>query len=251
MHRLGVLILVVCLFVAGCATRPLDPELARQFDETNDPWEPLNRGIFTFNSAMDAAILKPIALTYRFITPQFFRTGMSNFFDNLRSPMYLANDLMQANGEKAWNTTKRLLINTTVGVAGLFDVASHWGLPKKDNDFGRTLAVWGVESGPYFVRPLFGASTVRDAAGWGVDLWLVPTDYLLIKEPVWYWSKAAFYNITEREKAIEFIESLQRTSTDMYVTVRSLYAQNRAKEIAGARGEEIQPSYDFEFETDD
>ncbi|MDD3669378.1 MAG: VacJ family lipoprotein [Alphaproteobacteria bacterium] len=252
MRRIGIAVLaVVFLAVAGCATRPADPDLARQFDEINDPWEPVNRGIFAFNGVLDAAVVKPLAVGYRFITPQFVRTGVSNFFENLRTPMYLANDLMQADGAKACDSLRRLLVNTTIGVGGLFDPASHWDIPKKDNDFGRTLAVWGVERGPYFVRPFFGASTIRDAAGWGVDLFLIPTDYLILDQPEIYWSKAALYNISEREQAIEFIENLQRSSTDMYVTVRSLYLQNRTKEIAAARGEKSAPGYAFEFDTDD
>ncbi len=251
MRRFGIIVLVAFLCVAGCATRPTDPELARQFDEINDPWEPMNRGIFAFNGALDVAVVKPLALGYRFITPQFVRTGVSNFLENLRTPMYLANDLMQADGEKACNSLRRLLINTTIGGLGLFDAASHWDIPKKDNDFGRTLAVWGVESGPYFVRPFFGASTIRDTGGWGVDLFLMPTDYLMLDSPEIYWPKAALYNISVREQAIEFIENLQRSSTDMYVTIRSLYVQNRTKEIAEARGETAAPGYEFEFDTED
>src|SRR5210317_1576487 len=142
--------------------------------ELQDPWEGFNRGVFNFNESLDRAILKPVAQGYRFIMPDVAEQGVSNFFDNLRDVVTFFNNLLQLKPVEATQDLSRVLINTTIGIGGLFDVASAMNIPKNDEDFGQTLGAWGVESGPYLVLPLFGPSTVRDGVGIIPDMYLDP-----------------------------------------------------------------------------
>ncbi len=146
----------------GCAT--LDgPE------NPDDPLERYNRSMYAFNDALDRAILKPVAKGYEFIMPSFASKGVSNFFSNLDDIVVFANELLQFKINDALATSARFVYNSTFGLLGLIDVAKHMDLPKKNEDFDQTLAVWGVDSGPFIVLPLFGPQTVRDTAGLTVD----------------------------------------------------------------------------------
>jgi phospholipid-binding lipoprotein MlaA len=147
--------------------------------EINDPWEDFNRGVFNFNESLDRAILKPVAQGYRFIMPDVAEQGVSNFFDNLRDVVTFFNNVLQLKPVEATQDLSRVLINTTIGIGGLFDVASTMNIPKNDEDFGQTLGAWGVESGPYLVLPLFGPSTVRDGVGIIPDMYLDPLNSCL------------------------------------------------------------------------
>jgi phospholipid-binding lipoprotein MlaA len=137
--------------------------------EINDPWEGMNRSIYRFNSYADRYVLNPAVSTYRFIFPGFVRKGISNFFVNLDNIQTLINEIFQLHPVSALQTTGRFLVNTTIGVAGLWDPATPIGLPQHYEDFGQTLGRWGVGAGPYVVLPLFGPSFARDAVGKGVD----------------------------------------------------------------------------------
>ena len=153
--RLGALL--SGLVLAGCATGPdADPR---------DPLEPFNRGVQRFNDTVDDAVLKPVATVYRDTTPDLIRTGVSNFFGNLRDAWSFINATLQLRPREAAENFLRFNVNTFFGVAGLFDVASEMGIERTRLDFGQTLGRWGVPSGPYLVLPIFGPSTVRDAAG--------------------------------------------------------------------------------------
>jgi phospholipid-binding lipoprotein MlaA len=150
--------LFACLLVSACATvpGPANPK---------DPFQSTNRAIFQFNKTLDDVAIKPAAQVYRFITPQFIRTGIHNFFSNLNEITVVVNDFLQGKASQGGKDALRFTINTTVGLLGFIDVASHAGLEKHHEDFGLTLGHWGVESGPYLVLPLLGPSTVRDAFG--------------------------------------------------------------------------------------
>jgi phospholipid-binding lipoprotein MlaA len=148
---------VLCLaLLAGCATTKSAPSPA-------DPWERVNRGTYAFNDGLDRAVLKPVAKGYRKVVPQFARTGVSNFLSNLAYPTTIVNDLLQLKLMAAVSDTTRFVINSTFGLGGLLDPATHANLPRNDEDFGQTLGHWGVPSGPYMVLPFLGPSTLRDA----------------------------------------------------------------------------------------
>ena len=135
-----------------------------------DPLEELNRPIFEFNQTLDQNLIEPIAISYRDNTPESIKKGVSNFFSNLGEVSTLANQILQFKAEDSFITLSRFLLNTTIGLAGIFDPASELGLIKKDEDFGQTLGFWGVPEGPYFVIPILGPSTFRDTAGLYVDM---------------------------------------------------------------------------------
>jgi phospholipid-binding lipoprotein MlaA len=188
-----------------------------------DPWEGFNRAIFSFNDGADRYVLKPAAVSYRQITPIFVQQGVSNFFSNLAEVTNTFNGVLQGKWGQAGNDAGRLLINTTIGIAGLFDVAKHMGLEKGDGeDFGQTLAVWGVPSGPYLVLPLLGPSTVRDTPARVVDYYTNPLTYVE-HDPTRYTLKAT--DIIQSRASLLKAESLLQG--DRYILLRDAYLQRR------------------------
>lgn len=167
------LLVAACLTQIGCASLP--PGSKR---DPRDPWERLNRTTFKVNMALDHAILRPIARGYEKVTPHPVRTGVSNFMDNLFYPVTMANDLLQLKFKPFAQATGRFVLNTTVGVGGIFDPATKVGLPKNEEDLGQTFGYWGVPSGPYFVVPLLGPSDVRDGIARVGDTYLSPVHYI-------------------------------------------------------------------------
>lgn len=137
--------------------------------ESDDPWEGMNRSIFSFNESLDAYVAKPIAQGYQAITPSVVDTGISNFFSNLEDVLIVFNDLLQLKPVQAASDTTRFVVNTTIGIFGIFDVASHIGLPKHNEDLGQTLGYWGVGAGPYVMLPVLGPSNLRDSFGLAGD----------------------------------------------------------------------------------
>jgi phospholipid-binding lipoprotein MlaA len=160
------------LLLAGCATPPpaSDPEALAEYRENNDPLEPANRAVQAFNEGLDRAVVKPVAIGYREYVPRPVRRGVRNVLNNLRGPVILFNDMLQGEPRRAGDTLGRFLLNSTFGVAGIFDVAEAWfGVSRHTEDFGQTLAVWGVGEGPFLFLPLAGPTNLRDLAGSGVD----------------------------------------------------------------------------------
>ena len=217
-------ILAMALFVGACAANP---------PEVNDPLEPLNRYIFSFNLALDGAVIRPVAEAYRFVIPDPGRQVVRNFLRNLETPVTLANDVFQGELARAGVTTARFLINTTFGGLGLFDPASAMGFERHSEDFGQTLGAYGAGGGPYLVLPILGPSNFRDVLGIGVDHFL---------DPINYWARNTDRNgitvartlvrgIDARSRTIETLDEIERTSIDFYATIRSLYRQTRADEI--------------------
>jgi phospholipid-binding lipoprotein MlaA len=213
------------------------PALAQ--DELNDPLEPLNRGVFHFNRVVDGLLLEPAARIYRMGTPQFFRTGVTNFLANLSTPVVLANDLLQGDFERAELTLGRFMMNTILGLGGVIDVGGKLGMPDRHyEDFGQTLAVYGVGSGPYLMLPLLGPSNGRDAIGRVVDLAFDPltglglVDVTILVDPTGITlARTGAEALSLREASLEQVEELRRSSIDLYAAVRTLYHQYRENQI--------------------
>ena len=206
--------------------------------EINDCFEKVNRGIFAFNQGLDKVIFKPLATGYRKL-PQPIRSGASNALGNLGNVATIPNNILQGQIKDAGVNTFRFVINTTLGIGGLFDVASYYGLEKRDKeDYGQTLGTWGVGEGCYFVLPVLGPTTVRDSVGslvnvMGGDAWYNVT----IANDTQYFNEADYYlsritsGVDFRAKNLESFDSLEKTSLDLYASVRSLYLQDRRKKI--------------------
>ncbi len=234
-HALRGTALVLALLAAGCATRP-DPDDAEglaEYRETNDPFEPANRALFEVHEVADRYVLQPVAEAYRDVIPQPLRAGIRNVLGNLRAPVILANDLMQGNISRARITLGRFMVNSTLGVGGILDVAREWGVPGHTEDFGQTLAVWGAGEGFYVFVPLLGPSSPRDIAGQAVDLAINPLTWLgqgIVVDAAG-WTQIGLTVVDTREALLEPIDQVRATSLDPYSTIRSAYRQRRAFEI--------------------
>lgn len=258
MKKIAFICCIGLALLTGCACPPKDPEALHAYEEANDPLEPLNRSMFAFNMAVDNVVLEPVAKGYRAVTPEIARTGIKNFFKNLKQPVYFANALFQLEGKQAVSIAARFLSNTLFGFFGFADTASELDIPVYEPDFGQTLYVWGVkQSGPYLVLPVLGPSSPRDAVGWGVDSVMAPLDWVLKGKPVLLYSKFAVESFSKRENAIEFLDSLEKGSTDFYATMRSMYRQNRKNKLEHSNviigQDQVVPKkdYEFDFPTDD
>ena len=224
--RLLAFLVAAGVILGGCATPPANPASA------GDPYEASNRVIFDLNLKLDSVTLRPTAERYSTYVPEEVRDSLRNALDNLHAPVVLANDLLQGELSRAGTITGRFLVNSTLGLGGLFDVASRHDLPAHDEDFGQTLAVWGAGEGPYLVLPLFGPSNPRDAAGKAVDVALDPTAYLKIKRHLLWEGTRQYLNLVDtRAHSLEALDGIERDSLDFYAAVRSLYRQNRTYQI--------------------
>lgn len=232
---ISVLIIAVCIILTSCAKRPpesdVDARLA--YDEANDPFEPLNRQIFAFNTLFDDAILAPTARLYRQFGPPDVRDGIANFVTNWREPVTFVNDVLQAEPKRAGNSLSRFAINSTFGLLGVFDTASNWGIKGHNEDFGETFAVWGVPEGPFIMLPFLSASNGRDFAGFVVDFFLDPVSLWLSHKNWTYvrYGRLALRGLIYREENLETLDDLSKSSTDLYATIRSSYRQLRLYDI--------------------
>ncbi|ACL73528.1 Surface lipoprotein-like protein [Thioalkalivibrio sulfidiphilus HL-EbGr7] len=211
-------LLCAAWLLVGCASTqgPRDPA---------DPWEGYNRAMFQFNEAVDKAVLKPVAQGYVKVTPRPVRTGIGNFFANLGDVTNLFNNILQLKFEPALNDFGRITFNSTIGLLGILDVASHMDLPKSNEDFGQTLGHWGVPSGPYLVLPLLGPSTVRDAPSLYVDALTNPLYY---HEPEGRRNiLAGVYVIDTRAGFLATEQMLDGIAADRYSAIRDFYLQRR------------------------
>jgi phospholipid-binding lipoprotein MlaA len=210
---------------------PADPDADTQ-DDTNDPLESVNRTIFEATVAVDHAVLRPIAVGYRDLVPDRVRYSVRNFLNNLDSPPIFANQLFQGEFEKASITVARFGVNTTIGVGGPFEVAEDWGLPRATADFGQTLGKYGVDEGPYLFLPFIGPAPPRDLAGRVADYFLDPLSYVQWGSNFYVpYVRVSLDVVDLRERNIESLDDVERTSVDYYASVRSLYRQTRNNEI--------------------
>lgn len=215
----SVLVIAVVALASGCASAP---------GRTGGPdrLEGFNRGVYKFNDVVDRATLKPVAKGYKKITPRWVRTGVGNFFSNLSYPSTIVNQFLQGKGKLGLRDTGRFLVNTTLGVGGLLDVATKMGLDANDEDFGQTLAVWGVNSGPYVTLPFFGPSSVRDAPSRIVDYFLGPLTYVDIHPWEAEWGMRAVDLVHTRSELLSLDPTLQSTF-DPYAFMRDAWLQQR------------------------
>jgi phospholipid-binding lipoprotein MlaA len=214
------------LLLGACSTS--NPESLAQ----RDPWEPTNRAVFDFDVKVDHAVARPIAKFYRSAVPAPAREGVHNALTNLNSPVVFANDVLQGDGAKAGDTLGRFVINSTVGLGGLIDVASKVGVPGHDNDFGITLGKAGAQEGSYLVLPFIGPKPPRDLVGAGVDIGLDPLTYITWNNSTLYMIIRSGLGVLDNRAAnIESVESIERSSIDFYATTRNLYRQSRAAQI--------------------
>ncbi len=238
-HRLIIALLSICACILLSST-------ARAQEENNvDPWESLNRKIFVFNDVSDRYVLKPLARTYQFLVPQFIDNGISNMFDNLGEVVTFLNDILQFKPKEAAVSSGRLLINSTVGLFGFFEVAGKIGLQRNKEDFGQTFARWGVSSGPYLVLPLLGPSTVRDAVG------LIPDTYA---HPSMYANDTGFRNtsyvVDKIDARADLLKAEEAIFGDRYTFIKDAYLQHREYLIMDGEVEDDfgEEDFDEEFE---
>lgn len=226
--------LVLTVALSGCAS------LGGTGNQTpDDPLEPMNRVVFGANLALDKAIIKPAAKGYRAAVPQFVRDRIRSVIDNLLEPRIFANNVLQLRVGSAGTTLARFLINSTVGLAGMFDPASEQGLSKQSGDFGQTLYTWGVDSGPYLVLPFFGPTNFRDALGLGVDLYTTPLAHLVGGGDTGRainLSVGTVDGIDLRSRNIESLDAIETNALDFYAQLRSIARQRREAQLREGRG---------------
>lgn len=232
--RVFALILAIFI-VSACATPPPsgDKDALLEYAEINDPIEPTNRVIFMFNRALDEMFVQPVARSYRLLVPTWVRTRISSALDNLRAPVVFMNELAQGEPKRAASTLVRFGLNSTFGLAGLNDFAAELGFEKTEEDFGQTLAVWGVGSGPYLMLPVFGPSNPRDTVGRVVDIIVDPFNMWTrnTERETSGYARAGVQMLDTRTEVLDLTDDLEKSSLDLYAAVRSLYRQRRSNDI--------------------
>ncbi len=242
-RRAPLALVFVCCALAGCVLSGCATTPGRTTHE--DPWQGLNRGIYKFNDGVDRAVLKPVAKGYKKVTPQWLRMGVGRFFANLGYPITVVNQLLQAKPKLFVEDTCRLVTNTVFGIGGLFDVADKVGLPAHDEDFGQTLARWGVPSGPYLMLPLFGPSSARDAPGRVVDYFLGAYRNADVSSEV-KWGVRGFEAVDQRAQLLS-AEATLEGAYDKYGVLRDAWVQRREYEVFDGNP----PEEEFEEYQDD
>jgi len=253
--------LFTCLFCAfaalslgGCASSK-SPSIIDSGNAIYDPYEEYNRAVTKFNLVVDNAVVYPAVRGYRMITPKPAREGLQNVIKNLRSPINLVNQLLQGDLSGARDVALRAVVNTTVGLGGIFDVAAYEGIPYESEDFGQTLAVWGIGNGPYIVMPLFGASNMRDYTGLLADSMMDPLRWYTHntdKDRLYYAISGTNYLLL-RDSLYASMREMERSSFDYYAATRSAYYQYRKAAILDsnswtdhARNDELPEIPDFD-----
>jgi len=224
------LLLPLLILMGGCAATGTSEETPEQevVRAASDPWEPLNRGMYAFNYTLDRFTMKPIARGYRAVLPAFVRRGVTNFSQNLLRPGSSLNNFLQGKPGPGFSELGRFIINSTLGIGGLIDVATAQGMAVYDEDFGQTLAVWGLPEGPFLFIPILGPKTVLDAVAIPVNL---------VSDPLWHYDNSSVRDKIYALRAIDLrarlltAEILLEDSKDPYLTLREAYLQNRRFQI--------------------
>lgn len=218
-------VVALCAALAACSTTP-------ESIEQNDPFEPLNRQIFAFNHSLDDRVALPVATFYRSAAPAPLRDHLHYFLTNLHLPVTFANDVLQGHFERSGEAFGRFAVNSTLGFGGIFDVATDWGMPYHQEDFGQTMGYYGVGEGPYLVLPLLGPAVPRDIGGQFVDHYFDPLGYVSWRHKFYYsWGRSALAFVDSRSRSVDSLREIQRSSIDLYATTRSLFRQSRNAEI--------------------
>ncbi len=221
---------MITLLNTGCAAVPKDPTERAYYLEVNDPGIEVNRAIFQFNVTIIDSIIAPISAVYEEVFPDPVREGITNFLANLRRPITVFNSLLQGDIENAANAFGSFLLNSTAGIGGVIDIAGDNGVKVRREDFGQTLAVWGIGEGFFVMLPALGPSSVRDSIGLGVDIITDPISTLIT--PLGQSLRISTDLVTRHAARRDQIEILRAASVDYYVSVRSLYRQKRRDSIA-------------------
>jgi phospholipid-binding lipoprotein MlaA len=220
-HRLGLVLslLLIAAVCGGCSGA-----------NPRDPLEPINRSIFKFNDGWDKVVSQPVAEGYKAVLPPPVRNGVSNFFGNWRDTTTAINNFLQFKLGRAASDVGRIIVNTTVGFFGVFDVASRIGLQKHEQDFGLTLGVWGIPNGPYLVLPFLGPSTARDTVGYVVDIYTDPQIYLVTNSPETY-IVLGVRIVNVRANLLEAGQIFEQAAVDRYAFLRDAYLQRRRSQM--------------------
>lgn len=220
-------------------------------ENAEDPYEDFNRSMYAFNDGLDKAVVEPVAKGYRAVTNEPIRGGVTNFVNNLGEPITFANEVLQGKVGNAAGTVGRFVINTTIGIVGIFNPAGAMGIQRTDEDFGQTLGVWGIQPGPYLVLPLIGSTSPRDLFGLGADFAMNPINPAEFdNDDEIRLGLGALGGLAAREDAIETIDGI-RSQVDPYTTVRRFYDRNRAALVGNSApaSNEIEkvPDYELDF----
>lgn len=208
--------------------------------DARDPWEAMNRRIYAFNDAVDAAVVRPVAQVYDQVLPSFARTGVHNFLGNLSDVWSMANSALQLKGQATAETLMRVSVNTVFGLAGVLDVATEMGIQKRKEDFGQTLGYWGVPAGPYVVLPILGPSTVRDGLGLPLDFKGDPGQN--VNDAATRTSLTVLRVTDLRASLLKTVDTVKEASLDPYTFVRDAYLQKRENDIYDGN-----PPSDFDY----
>lgn len=246
------------LFAFMIAVLPLGDAQAKAFSDVDDdndiapvhdnliydPLEFINRPIYRFNTLLDKVLMKPIAKGYRHAVPLWGRQRIHSFLGNLSTPVDFFNAVLQGDVDQSFHSFWRFFVNTTFGIGGLFDIASLNGLNKRNEDFGQTLGVYGIGSGPYLVLPLLGPSSLRDATGRIADSVMDPFNYVNQRLVL---TRHMVGAVDAREGLLEVIDQVEKSAIDPYAAMRSMYLQNQDDKI---RNGATLPSYNIKFDWD-
>jgi len=231
------------LALVACAHASKDAETQAAYERINDPAEPANRRVFAANQFVDHHALQPVARGYEDYVPGRVRRSIHNFVDNLAQPSVAVNDILQGNVTRAWNTTERFGLNTTIGGLGIFDVATDWDRPGHGADFGQTLGVWGIGPGPAVQLPLLGPSNVRDSVGKIVDFATKPTNYIPGGAVATVSMASSGLGVVDsRATLLPTTDMLEQSSLDYYSAVRSAAAQRRAALVSDGKEGLVAPN---------
>jgi phospholipid-binding lipoprotein MlaA len=212
--------------------KPAPAPVEEEYSGDSDPLAPYNHAMFQINRGFDTLLLRPVTVVYRTITPEFGQEMVSNAVENIYLPVTFANSVLQADPQNSFATFFTFMINSTVGVAGVFDVASEAGLKYRQTDFGQTLAIYGAGSGPYIVLPILGPSNVRDGIGRVADAFMNPFNYIDDGFSLAMWGTTA---VDKRSQNMQLIDDIYATSLDPYSTFKSGYTQHRSADIRRAK----------------
>lgn len=230
------------LILSGCATV--------EGDTTNDPYENVNRKVFEFNNDLDNNLFEPVSRAYVDHVPERLRTVVHSTLKFLKTPMIFANNVLQGDVDRAGLTLSRFITNGTMGFGGMVDAASSMGAPYHEEDFGQTLAVWGMDEGPYLMIPLLGPTNIRDGIGSVVDSFLDPLGSQVDKTSI-NWSRRVVGGVDTRSDLLDTLEDLERTSLDYYAAIRSLYRQRRNDEISNGAADAPVPVPNISFDDEE
>jgi phospholipid-binding lipoprotein MlaA len=235
---LRLLILCLCTVCTACATRSASVQTGVPAVQNHDPLEAYNRSVMKLNSGLTKILVKPVLSVYRTLLPKPIRQAIANISNNAKAPLIFVHDVLQGEGDRAAQTLGRFAMNSTVGLGGMFDIATKAGVPTHEEDAGQTFARWGVPAGPYLMLPFIGPSTLRDAAGLAADVFADPLYHVQrgnkVRDNV-FTGLTIGGTLTQVDQNVDRLGELQRGSVDPYIALREAYLQYRQAEIENGK----------------